>query len=119
MNPQSPAKGILKVNDWGQSIMYKVVCDCGDDSCSHTIDIEADDCVVNVTVYTQTRTNFWSMSRWSHIWQLLTKGHTNFETSLVLSEQTALNYAETLRSAIQDVKHLSAIHKQKAETVGK
>ena len=68
------------------------------------IDIEAEDTGVTVTIYTKTRTNFWSMSRWQHIWTLLTKGHVDFETNIHLSEQSALNYSETLKQAIHDVK---------------
>ena len=93
MKTETPARGILKINDWGNSKMYKAVCACGDDDCSHTIDIEADN-EVNVTIYTRTRTNFWSKTRWSHIWSLLTRGHTDFETTIVLDKQTALNYAD-------------------------
>ena len=106
MQAQQPAEGILKINDWGASKMYKAVCDCGSDDCSHTLDIEADDSHVTVTIYTQQKTNFWSVTRWQHIWNLLIKGHTTFETSLVMREQTALNYAETLRRAVKDVSDL-------------
>ena len=102
---ETPARGILKVNDWGTSVMYKVVCECGNDDCTHTIDIEAEDTGVIVTIYTQTRTNFWSMSRWKHIWTLLVKGHVDFETAIHLSEQSALNYSQTLTQAVEDVKN--------------
>jgi hypothetical protein len=102
MKSQKPAQGVLQVNDWGNSKMYKVVCECGNEDCTHTVDIEAD-VDVTVTIYTRTRTNFWSKKRWHHIWQLLTKGHTDFETSIVLDKQTALNYADTLKSAVKDV----------------
>ena len=102
---ETPARGILKVNDWGTSVMYKVVCECGNDDCTHTIDIEAEDTGVIVTIYTQTRTNFWSMSRWKHIWTLLVKGHVDFETTIHLSEQSALNYSQTLTQAVEDVKN--------------
>jgi hypothetical protein len=105
MKAQLPAKGILKINDWGNSQMYKAVCSCGDDRCTHTLDIEADDIGVNVTVYTHTRTNFWSKTRWSHIWSLLTRGHADFETTIMLDKQTALNYAETLKKAVKDVQN--------------
>ena len=101
---ETPARGILKVNEWGSSKMYKVVCECGSDDCTHTIDIEAEDTGVTVTIYTKTRTNFWSTSRWKHIWTLLVKGHIDFETNIMLSEQSALNYSETLKQAIHDVK---------------
>jgi hypothetical protein len=102
---ETPARGILKVNEWGSSKLYKVVCECGSDDCTHTIDIEAEDTGVTVTIYTTTRTNFWSMSRWKHIWTLLVNGHVDFETNIHLSEQSALNYGETLKQAVQDVKN--------------
>ena len=102
---ETPARGILKVNEWGSSKMYKVVCECGSDDCTHIIDIEAEDTGVTVTIYTTTRTNFWSMSRWKHIWTLLVNGHVDFETNIHLSEQSALNYGETLKQAVQDVKN--------------
>lgn len=105
LKPQIPAKGILLVNQFGPSTMYKVVCECGSDDCTHTVDIEAEDTGVTVTIYTKTRTNFWSRSRWSHIWTLLTQGHVNFETNIILSEQSALNYSQTLKQAIEDVKN--------------
>lgn len=102
MKIQTPAQGILQINDWGNSKMYKVVCQCGNDDCTHTVDIEADQ-EVTVIVYTNTKTNFWSKSRWYHIWKLLIKGYTEFETTIVLDKQTALNYAETLKAAVNDV----------------
>jgi hypothetical protein len=103
MIPQEPAKGILLVNDWGASKVYKTVCQCGDDSCTHTIDIDAEDVGVTITVYTQTRTNFWSTTRWAHIWTLLTKGYIETESCIIMTKQVALNYANVLQLAIKDV----------------
>lgn len=105
MKAEKPAEGILLVKDWGSSKMYKAVCECGNDDCTHTIDVEAEDTGVAITIYTQQRTNFWSMTRWQHLWTLLTKGHVNYETSIILSEQSALNYSQTLKQAVQDVKN--------------
>jgi hypothetical protein len=101
MKAQTPAEGILLVNDWGTSKMYKAVCQCGDEEHTHTIDIEVDD-AVNVTIYTTVSTDFWSRSRWSYIWQLLTTGRAKFESTLVMNEQQALTYAETIRQAAID-----------------
>ena len=105
---QAPAKGVLLVNDWGTSKMYKAVCECGDDDCTHTIDVLAEDTGVVVTIYTTTRTNFWSMSRWKHIWKLLTCGYTDYETTIILNQQSALNYAETIKQAVGDVEKFHA-----------
>ena len=106
MTAQEPAQGILLVNSWGSSKMYKVVCECGSDGCSHNIDIEAEDTGVTVTIYTNTKTNFWSKTRWYHMWTLLTKGYIDFETAVVMNKQVALNYADVLQLAVKDVEEL-------------
>jgi hypothetical protein len=103
MKPEIPAQGVLQVNDWGYSKMYKAVCECSSDDCTHTIDVAAENGGVTVTIYTKTRTNFWSKNRWQHIWQLLTKGYTDYETCIILDKQVALNYANVLQSATEDV----------------
>ena len=110
MKSQTPAKGVLLVNEWGTSKMYKAVCECGDDDCTHTIDVEAEDTGVVVTIYTKTRTNFWSKSRWVHLWKLLTCGYTDFETTIILNQQSALNYAETIKQASKEVADLRTIN---------
>lgn len=103
MKSQKPAQGVLLVNDWGKSKMYKAVCECSNDDCTHTIDVEADDHDITVTIYTTTRTNFWSKTRWYHIWCLLTKGYADFETSIIMNKQVAFNYADVLKLAVKDV----------------
>jgi hypothetical protein len=102
MKSQIPAEGILLINDWGHAKMYKAVCECHSDDHSHVIDIESDDSV-NITIYSSVATNFWSKTRWYHIWQLLTRGRAEFESTIVLSQQSALNYAETIKSAVDAV----------------
>lgn len=103
MTAQTPARGILLMNEWGKSKMYKVVCDCGNDTCSHIIDIEADQFDVTVTIYATPKTKWWTLSRWVQIWELLTKGYLEYETSICLPKQVALNYANMLQSAVADV----------------
>ena len=44
------------------------------------------------------------MNRWQHIWKLLTTGYIKYKASIIMSEQQAVNYAETLKSAVKDVK---------------
>lgn len=100
---QPPASGILQIGDYGASKMYKAVCECGSDDCTHTVDVEADDNGITVTIYTKQRTNFWSKNRWNHMWKLLIKGHVTLESSIILEEQAALNYAETIKGAVSDV----------------
>jgi len=105
MITETPAKGILKINDWGHSKMYRAVCECGDDTHNHVLDIEADDHVITVSIHTNTKTDFWSRDRWAHIFKLLFTGYVSRESSLLLSKQAALNYASVLQSAISDVEN--------------
>ena len=116
MKAQIPAEGILKTNDWGDSKVYKVVCNCGQDDHSHNVWVESDYHEVNITVYTTVKTNFWSKTRWQHIWTLLSKGYIDCETTVSMSEQQALNYAHTLLDAVDDVKKFKKDFKEKSAT---
>ena len=102
MIAQAPAQGILQINDWGHSKMYKAVCECGQDDHSHILDVEADDIGVNVTIYTTVKSKWYSMNRFKQIWLLLTKGYIEEETVITMDKQVALNYANVLQLAIKD-----------------
>jgi hypothetical protein len=103
LNPQTPAEGIMKTNDWGDSKVYRVTCNCGDESHNHNIWVEADEHDITVNIYTTGKTNYWSKTRWYHIWTLLTKGYIDTESSVHMTKQQALNYATVLNSAVKDV----------------
>jgi hypothetical protein len=104
MKAQQPAEGIMKTGDWGPSKSYKVVCDCGQPDHEHNVWVEAEETGVNVIIYVNVKSKFWSANRFKQIWTLLTKGYLEHETVVTMNEQQALNYAEILKSAIQDVK---------------
>lgn len=104
MKPQIPAEGILKSGDWSSSRSYQVVCGCGQPDHAHTVWIDAEDIGVNVNIYVNVKSPFWSMNRWRQMWSLMTKGYLEHETTITMSEQQALNYSETLKTAITDVK---------------
>lgn len=104
MTPETPAVGILKRNDWGDTKMYNVSCLCCGTDCEHNIWVEADDHGVTVTTHTKQKSKFWSHNRFQIIWQLLTKGYMEYEASIIMSEQAALNYGQTLLDAVKDVK---------------
>ena len=108
MKMQIPAEGIMKTNDWGDSKVYRIACNCGDENHNHNMWIEADEHDIIVTIYTTCKTNYWSKTRWYHIWTLLTKGYIDTESTVCLSKQQALNYAETLKSSITDVEEFRA-----------
>ncbi len=104
MNAQIPAEGILKRNDWGDAKTYDIVCGCGQSDHTHNLWVESSEVGVEVNIYVETKSPFWSMNRFEQIWTLLTKGYLQHETTIHMSEQQALNYAETLKKAVQDVK---------------
>ena len=106
MTPQTPAVGILKRNDWGDTKMYNVPCSCCGPDCAHDVWVwvEADNHSVTVTTHTQQKSKFWSMNRFQIIWRLLTKGYIEYEASIIMSEQQSLNYGQALLDAVKDVK---------------
>ena len=93
----------MQTNDWGDSKVYRVGCECGASDHDHHVWVEADEHEVSVTVYTTVKSNWWSKTRWHHIWTLLTKGYVDTESTIVMRRQQALNYATVLNSAIKDV----------------
>lgn len=131
MKSQIPAEGILKTNDWGNTRVYKVVCECGSSDHEHNVWVEADDGSVNVNIYTTVRTDCWSESQkpkydidniwlqefdlfWKGLYNGLVrrlkltksiwvKGYVDYETTISMTQQQALNYADTLKSAVKDV----------------
>ena len=144
MKPQLPAEGILKTNDYGDSKWYHVVCGCGQPDHAVTVEIEADETGVSVNTYATVKTDYWTESvkkrydidspwlqEWDWFWKdlvngLLTrlrltwdiwiKGYVRAETTVLMSEQQAINYAATLTSAVQDVKIFKTGRKEKSVT---
>ena len=132
LTPQTPAQGIMKTSEFGDSKFYKVVCSCGQPDHDINFEVEATDIDVSVNTYITVKTDYWSESvkkrydidnpylqeldwtlkdilngfvtRLKLTWTVWTKGYIKTESIIAMTEQQALNYAETLKSAIQDVK---------------
>lgn len=133
MKAESPAAGIMKTSDFGDAKYYKVVCSCGQPEHEINVEVEADETGVNVNTYITAKSDAWSetlhkrydinnmwLQEWDWFWKdfinglsrrvkltwaIWTKGVVQTETTINMTEQQALNYAETLRSAIQDVQN--------------
>jgi len=116
MKPQTPAEGILLHRDFGDARMYEITCECCTTGHNHQVWVEADDMGVTVTTFTEQKTRWWALNRWKIIWQLLTKGYVQYEASIIMNQQQALNYATALRTAIEDVKDF---RKQRAKILDK
>lgn len=132
MKAQKPAEGILKRNDFGDSMYYQVVCSCGQEYHDHNVEVEADTTGVNITIYATMKTDYWTESvkprydidnevlqevdwflknlynstirKLKLTWELWTTGAITTETTIAMTEQQGLNYAETLKTAVKQVK---------------
>ena len=116
MKVQVPAEGIMQTNNWGDSKVYRVTCSCGSEDHDHNVWVEAEETGITVTIYSTTKTNWWSKTRWYHIWTLLRKGYIDTESTVHLTEQQTFNYAHTMLSAIDDVKKFKQERKEKSAT---
>lgn len=130
---ETPAEGIMKTSDFGDSKFYKVVCGCGQSDHDIDFEVEAAETGINVNTYVKSKSDHWTetfekrydiddewvqevewfwkdfwnglFTRIRLTWTLWTKGYIETQSTIAMSEQQALNYAETLKSAIQDVKN--------------
>jgi len=103
LTPEQPAQGIMQTNDWGDTKVYRIACDCGSNEHNHDVWVEADKSNITITTFTTVKSKWWSWNRWQKIWTLLIQGYVEYEASIIMSKQQALNYAKTLESAILDV----------------
>lgn len=144
MKAQTPAEGITKTGDFGDSKFYKVVCGCGQPDHEINFEVEASETGINVNTYITAKTDYWTESLkkrydidnpylqeldwaikdiWNGLitrlkltWTIWTKGYVKMESTIAMTEQQTFNYAETLKSAIADVKDFNNKLKSSKET---
>jgi hypothetical protein len=132
LKTETPAEGIMKTGEYGDSKFYKVVCGCGQPDHDIDFEVEADETGVNVNTYVVAKSDYWSetfnkrynidnpwlqefdwfwkdlangfLRRVKLTWVVWAQGYVKTESTIAMTEQQALNYAETLKSAITDVK---------------
>lgn len=133
MKCQIPAEGISLRKDWGDTKWYKVDCECGDENHHHELWVEADRATHQVTVEisTTSTTDFWNTTvtpyvtrssgtvqffeEWTRflinetvrrarlVFRILFKGYTEYNSTVILTPQQAVNYADTLKKAVKEV----------------
>jgi hypothetical protein len=140
MQPEIPARGILKQSDYGDSIWYRIACDCGCEDHDHVMNVVADDHGVGVEIYVNISTSglypfkynydinngflswfdcFWKdvynglVTRLKYTRDIWTKGRIRADTYLILDKQQSLNYADTIKRAIHDVSTLQPVKENK------
>lgn len=114
MEFQQPAEGILLKKNFGDAIMYGIACDCGNAEDDIHMSVEADDCEVTVHHYVKVKTDWWTthhkrqfisgfITRLKLTYSIWVKGYLEYEAWTMMTQQQALNYAETLKSASNKV----------------
>lgn len=113
MISQSPAQGILLKRDFGDMKMYEIACECGNSDDVITLTVEVDDCGVAIHQYVKVKTAWWTTcdcgflgAIWTRLkltYSVWVKGYLEYESFTMLNQQSALNYAETIKTAISEV----------------
>jgi hypothetical protein len=146
MKLETPAEGIMKTHDFGDSKFYKVVCSCGQPDHEIDFEVEAAETGINVNTYVTVKTDYWTESLkkrfdidnpylqeldwaikdiWNGLiirlkltWTIWAKGYVKVESTIAMTEQQAYNYSETLKLAIADVKDFNKRSKSSKEFRG-
>lgn len=107
MKPQQPAQGISIDADYGDARVFNVECDCSSDdhAIKMWIEVNRDQDIpdVEVTFYVTTWTA-WTESwkeRLTAAWEILVNGVHKQQHSMLLNKQTALNFAEAIKSTVK------------------
>lgn len=107
MKAQQPARGISIDHEFGDARVFNVECDCSDDdhSIKMWIEVNRDPDIpdVEVTFYVTTWTawfNNWQ-ERLTAVWDILINGVHKQQHSMLLNKQTALNFAEAIKSTVE------------------
>ena len=133
MKSETPANGIMKKADYDDAKWYRVECDCGSENHSHDVWIEYDceTKQIMVDITTESKTDWWSSTMsenprvenetlywilsWSAyfineikrrsvlIWRILFRGYIKYHSEIILNEQQAINYAETIKKAVKNL----------------
>lgn len=96
--------GIMLQKDYGDMKVYRIACSCDTPDHDITLMVEADDLFVTVRMYSTLTTNFWSISRWKHIFKILFTGKTEIECTTLLSQTQSESLSQLLHIASEDVK---------------
>ena len=134
MKSETPAEGISKTKDWGDAKWYHVNCECGNKNHYHDLWVEADHETrqVVVEISTNSTTDFWSttvdpyvtrssetlqfVEEWGRylinetvrrtrlVFRILFRGYAEYNSTVILTPQQAVNYADTLKKAVKAIK---------------
>lgn len=141
MKAQTPAEGIYKTAEFSDSVFYSVACTCGspDDAIEFSVEVDEFD-MISVNTYVTPKNAYWKKlveenSKFSNsfLWsieygirsfinglyqrikvthEIWSNGYVKMYATTILSDQQALNYAETLKRAIADKRKFASKRKK-------
>ena len=133
LKAQPPADGILKKGDYGDSKFYAVTCSCGNPDDEIDFEIEVDAQTISMSTWTYQKSDYWALAVREHwrpyirnsflfmvdssvrrlingiytkislTYELWANGYITYQQTTLMTEQQALNYAETIKTAIKDM----------------
>lgn len=131
MTPQPAAEGVQIDGRYENAVFFQVSCSCGSDNCTHRVCVENNDHEVTVTTYTTQSTDCWTRAvnkdfgaddtvfsqikdiavdfvngvytRVKLTWAIWFRGNVEYQASIIMNKQTALNYSDTLQKLIKEL----------------
>lgn len=106
MKAQKPAQGISIEKDFGDARVFNVECDCTSDdhAVKMWIEVQRDKDIpdIEVSFYVTTWTPAWGNwgKRLKAVYEILFKGVHKQEHHLLLNKQSALNFAEAIKTEV-------------------
>jgi len=110
---QTPAQGIMRVDQWPDADVYKVSCSCSDPDHDVVtwieVQPESDIQEVSITFFVNARSPNWrkGWNRWRAAWNMLWHGAHESEHTLLLDQQAALNFSQAIVASIDRLKKTS------------
>ena len=131
MKPQVAAEGVAVTACYDNAVFFQVICSCGSDNCTHRVCVENNDSEITVTTYTTQSTDCWTRAvnkdfgaedtvfsqikdiavdfvngvytRVKLTWAIWFRGNAEYQASIIMNKQTALNYSDTLQKLIKEI----------------
>jgi len=144
LEPQEPAEGISLVKKYDTWRWYRIPCECGcDEKIDFSVEIEDPEYgAITAHVSSEVSTPYWRrtfdityqepwlvyvlkdkanglINRFKICWEAITKGQVKMESYVLMSEQQAINLANTLTKAVDEMREEAAKIKAKRQNTPK
>ena len=112
-------KSVMKIHEWEKAITYRVACNCGDEKCDMTLDLEKDDnlCMIFLNIYKNLHwSSYWGSTNWfKNIWlrikcalKVLFTGYIEIQESFIMREDQINGFIKALEEGKDYLKNKSS-----------